>query len=104
MRILHFLPIFHKNLDVFFFNFPNIHGGNTLVIDNMPHKSMFNGLYNAIFFELFDNIHGEDQYLLGSIIPYLENLHSSEYDIPTFVEHNPFGRIKYINLNNPGLF
>jgi len=47
MRILHFLPIFHKNLDVFFSNFPNIHGGNTLVIDNMPHKSMFNNLYTA---------------------------------------------------------
>jgi hypothetical protein len=42
--------------------------------------------------------------LLGSIFLYLENLHSSGYDDPTFIEHNPFGRIICINLNNPRLF
>jgi hypothetical protein len=70
----------------------------------MPYKNMFNNLYSAIVFELFDNIHGEDQYLLGSIFPYLENLHSSKYGVPTFVEHNPFGRIRCTNPNNPRFF
>jgi hypothetical protein len=58
---------------------------------------MFNGPYNAIFLESFDGFCGEDQYLLGSVLPYLENLHLSGYGVPTFVEHNPFGRIKCIN-------
>jgi hypothetical protein len=35
--------------------------------------------------------------LLGFVLPYLENLHSFEYDVPTFVEHNPFSKIICIN-------
>jgi hypothetical protein len=62
---------------------------------------MFNGPYSAIFLESFNGIHGEDQYLLGSIILYVENLHSSRYGVPIFVERNPFGRIKCINPDNP---
>ncbi len=34
------------------------------------------------------------------ILPYLENLHSSEYGVPTFVKHNLFGRIKCIDRHN----
>jgi hypothetical protein len=49
-------------------------------------------------------IHGEDQYLLGSVFPYFEIFHSSKYNVPTFVEHNPFGRIRCIDHNNPGPF
>jgi hypothetical protein len=55
MRNQHFLldkldeQIFHKNLDIFFFIYPHIHISNTLFVDNTPYKSMFNGLYNAIF-------------------------------------------------------
>jgi hypothetical protein len=49
-----------------------IHVGNMLFIDNTPYKSVFNGLYGAIFLELFDNVRGEDRYLLGSIFLYLE--------------------------------
>jgi hypothetical protein len=70
----------------------------------MPYKSMFNNLYNAVFLESFDGLRGEDQYLLGFVFPYLENLHSFRYDVPTFVEHNPFGRNRYIDRDNPGLF
>jgi hypothetical protein len=51
--------------------------------------------------ESFDDICGEDWYLLGSILSYLENLHSSIYGVPIFVEHNFFGSIKCINLDNP---
>jgi hypothetical protein len=47
--------------------------------------------------ESFDGLFGEVQYLLEFILLYLENLHSSRYDVPTFVEHNSFGRIKGIN-------
>jgi hypothetical protein len=50
--------------------------------------------------ESFDNIHGEDRYLLGFVIPYMENLHLSKYGVPIFVKHNPFGRTKFINLDN----
>jgi hypothetical protein len=53
-------PIFHKNLDIYFFAYPNIHIGNTLLIDDTPYKCMFNGLYSAIFLESFDGHHGED--------------------------------------------
>ncbi len=103
MQNLHFLPIkldkpiFHKNLDVFFFTFIYIHIGNMLLVDDTPYKNMFNGLYNAIFLESFNDLHGEDRYLLGFVLPYLENLHSFEYDVPTFVEHNPFSKIICIN-------
>jgi hypothetical protein len=80
MQKLHFLldnlnkPIFHNNLDICFSTFPYTHTSNTLLIDYAPYKSVFNNLYNAIFFKSFDGFHGEDQCLLGSIIPYLENL------------------------------
>jgi len=90
-------PIFHKNLDIFFFTYSYIHTSNTLLVEDMPYKCMFNNLYNAIFLESFDNLCGEDQYLLGFIFPYLENLHSSGYVVPTFVEHNPFSRSSCID-------
>jgi hypothetical protein len=38
--------------------------------------------------------------LLGFVLFHLENLHSSGYGVPTFVEHNPFGRITYIDQDN----
>jgi len=107
---LHFLSdkldklIFHKNLDIFFSMFPYIHVGNTLLLDNTPYKSMFNCSYHAIFLELFNSFHGDNQYLLGFILPYLENLHLSRYGVLIFLEDNPFGRIKCINPNNPRLF
>jgi hypothetical protein len=93
-------PIFCKNLDVFFSMFPYTHVGNTLFVDDTPYNNMFNDMYSAIVLESFDNIHGEDRYLLRFVIPYMENLHLSKYGVPIFVEHNPFGRIKFINLDN----
>jgi hypothetical protein len=97
-------PIFHKNLDVFFSTYPYTHAGNMLLIDDNPYKSMFNGLYSAIFLESFDGHCGEDQYLLGYVLFYLENLHLFEYNVPTFVEHIPFGRIRCIDQDNLGIF
>jgi hypothetical protein len=103
MQNSHFLsnkldkPIFHKNLDVLFFAYPYTHGGNTLLVDNMPHKNIFIGPYNVIFLDSFDGHYGEDHYLLGFVFLYLENLHSFGYGVPTFVAHNPFGRIRCID-------
>jgi hypothetical protein len=89
-------PISHKNFDICFSTYPYIHANNTFV-DDTPYKNIFNGPYSAIFLESFDDLCGEDQYLLGSIFPYLENFHLFGYGVPTFVEHNPFGRINFIN-------
>jgi hypothetical protein len=97
-------PIFHKNIDVFFSTYPYIHVGNMLLVDNMPYESMLNGPYSAIFLESFDSLCGEDLYLLGFVLPHLENLHLFGYGVPTFVEHNPFGRITCIDRDNLGPF
>jgi len=61
-------PIFHKNLDVFLFIYLYTHIGNTLFVDNMPYKNMFNDSYSAIFLESFDSLHGKDQYLLRFVL------------------------------------
>jgi hypothetical protein len=42
-------PIFHKNLLEFLVQFLGTTFENTLLIDNMPHKSLFNPLFSAIF-------------------------------------------------------
>jgi hypothetical protein len=83
--------------------YPYTQVSNMLYVDDTLCKNMFNGPYNAIFLELFDNLCGEDQYLLGSVFLYLENLHSFGYGLPTFVENNPFGRIRCIKWDNPRL-
>jgi hypothetical protein len=52
----HFLPekpnklIFHKNLFNFFAQFASMTFENTLLIDDMLHKSLFNPPFSAIFF------------------------------------------------------
>ncbi len=79
------------------------HIGNTLFIDDTPYKIMFNRPYSAIFWD-FDDFRGEDHYLLKTIIPYLEFLHLFGYGVFTYVKHNPFGRIEYINCDDPKQF
>jgi hypothetical protein len=56
---------------------------NTLLIDDIPYKNMFNGPYNAIFLESFDSLRGEDHYVLGIVLFYLESLHFSGYGVST---------------------
>jgi len=86
MQTSHFLPNkpnkpnFYKNLNILFSKYPYNHFGNMLFIDDTPCKIMFNGLYSAIFLEFFDDLHGHNHYLLGTII-YLESLHSSRFDV-----------------------
>lgn len=92
-----------NNLDIFFSMYPYTYVGNTLLVNNAPYKSMFNELYNAIFLEFnFDDLHGEDNYLLGHVLPYLEFFHLSKYGVSTYVQHNPFCRIICINCNDLG--
>ncbi len=67
--------VFHKKLDVFFFKYSNVHGRNTLLIDNSLFKNFFNGPYNVVFVETFDSsIGNNNNYLLRAILPYLEAL------------------------------
>ncbi len=90
-------PNFHKNLNVFFSKYLYTHVGNMLFVDDTPCKIMFNGPYIGVLLEIFDGLCGHDNYLLGTILPYLESLHSSEYGVSTFVQHNPFNRIRCIS-------
>jgi hypothetical protein len=39
-------PILHKNLDNFFYMFLGTNYGNTLLVDDTPHKNMFNLLFS----------------------------------------------------------
>jgi len=65
MRNPHFLldkldePIFHKKFDIFFSTYPHTHVSNTLFVDDTPYKSMFNGLYSAIFWSCLMAIMGK---------------------------------------------
>jgi len=78
-----------KNLNIFFSRFLYIHAGNMLFVNDTPYKSMFNNSYNVTSLELFNCLHGDNQYLLGSILPYLEHLHLSIYDVPTLLKTIP---------------
>ncbi len=46
-------PIFHKNFLNFFVQFPGMTFENTLLVDDMLHKSLFNLPFNAIFLKHF---------------------------------------------------
>jgi hypothetical protein len=94
-------PIFHKNLKNFFHLFPNTTFENTLLVDDMPHKSMFNPPCNAIFFETFYGFHIDGNYLFCIIIPYLESLQSSGMWVYKFVGLNPFGNITDVPPGDP---
>ncbi len=61
------MPIFHKNINVFFLKFPNTHIGNTLFIDDTPYKYIFNDSCNAIFLELFKGACSDRDYLLSTM-------------------------------------
>ncbi len=61
-RNCHFLlekldkPVFHKSLKDFFHLFPRTTFENTLLVDDMPHKSMFNSPCSAIFLRHFTSL------------------------------------------------
>jgi hypothetical protein len=43
---------------------------NTLLVDDMFHKSLFNLPFSAIFFKMFDRLHNDSNYLLQTILPW----------------------------------
>ncbi len=83
-------PIFHKNLFDFFVQFPSMMFKNTLLIDYMLHKSLFNLPFSAIFFEMLYGSHTDTNYLLQTVFPYLVSLHSSKMKVYKFVKLNFF--------------
>ncbi len=66
---MHFLPsninkpVFHKNHNFFFFKYLETHAGNTLFIDDMLYKNIFNRPFSAIFVELFKGFGRVENYL-----------------------------------------
>jgi hypothetical protein len=48
--------------------YPYIHSNN-IIIDDMPYKSLFNGLFTGIFLKYFDSSYGDDHYFLMTILP-----------------------------------
>ncbi len=67
----------------------------------ISHKNFFNGPFNAIFVKTFENfVRDNNNYLLGVLLLYLEDLQSSRLSVPTFVEDNPFDSIRHINRND----
>ncbi len=76
----HFFPkkhVLHKNMNTFFGVFLGTNYENTLLIDDMLYKSLFNPPFNAIFLEMFYGSQANGDYLFGTIFPYLEALHFS---------------------------
>jgi hypothetical protein len=69
--------VFHKNLKHFFRLFSSTTFENTLLVDNMLHKNVFNPLYSAIFFKTFYRSHIDGNHLFDIVLLYLESLHFS---------------------------
>jgi hypothetical protein len=61
-------PVFHKNLNAFFSVFPSTNYENTLLIDDMPYKSLFNPPFDAIFFERFYGSQTDGEYLFKTVL------------------------------------
>jgi hypothetical protein len=93
--------VFHKNLKDFFWFFLGTTFENTLLVDDMLHKSMFSPLYSVIFFKTFYRSHTNINNLLHIVLLYLELLHFSGMRIYKFLELNPFGSITDVALGDP---
>jgi hypothetical protein len=64
-----------------------------LLVNYTPYKSLFNQPFKAIFLESFDNAHGDDHYLLGTILPW--NLFMSS----NMVFLHLYGTIPWVGIN-----
>jgi hypothetical protein len=65
-------PIFHNNLSFLFSKYSYAHVGNTLLVDDTPYTSLFNGSFNVICVETFEKSRRDDNYLLGTVFTYME--------------------------------
>ncbi len=103
----HFLPkkpnkhVFHKKLKDFFHLFPSMPFENTLLVDDMSHKNMFNPPCSAIFFKTFYRFHIDNNYLFYIVVSYLESLHSFGMWVYKFLELNLFDSITNMPPNDP---
>jgi hypothetical protein len=79
-----------------FWNF-STHVGNTLLVDDIPYKSIFNDSCGAIFLELFEGAGSDGDYLLSIVLPYLVSFHFFGFSVQIYLKHNPFGTIKNIS-------
>jgi hypothetical protein len=95
-RLPHDKLIYHTNLFYFFPWYPNIHLGNTLLVNNTPYRTYLNPSFNAIFVEFYEYAPKEDSYLTKTFLPYLKFIHNSGLNAPTFVELYPFNAIRSI--------
>ena len=66
---------------------------NTLLIDDSPQKSVLNENRNAIFLESWDRSQRGDNFLMGSLAPWLKHLHEDCQlgPLKEFVEANRIG-------------
>jgi hypothetical protein len=64
------MPIFHKSLFDFFIQFLNMTFENTLLVDDMPFRSLFNPPFSAMFFETFYRSNSDDNHLLEIFLPW----------------------------------
>jgi len=64
--------IYHKNHFDFFPKYYSVHLGNTLLVDDIIYKTCQNPPFNVIFIESYENMPKEDNYFLGTLLPYLD--------------------------------
>ncbi len=64
------------------------------MVDDTPYKTCQNPPFNVIFIESYEDMLEEENYLLGTFLPYLESFHYFGFNVPTFVENYPFGAIR----------
>ncbi len=88
--------IFFKDLSkrVFSIGAASFHNDNTLLIDDSPEKSVCNETGNAIFLESWSRSQRRDDVLMGTLAPWLRQLHSScaPGQLRQYVERNRIGR------------
>jgi hypothetical protein len=65
-----------------------------LLVHNTPYKTCQILLFNVIIIESYKDVPKEDNYFLGTLLPYLKLFHYFGFSVPTFVENCPFGATK----------
>ncbi len=83
-----------------FSKFLDTHAGHILLVDDTPYKYIFNDSCSLIFLESFEGVSSNGDYLLSTILAYLVSLHSSRFNVQTYLKHNLFGTIKSISWSD----
>jgi hypothetical protein len=94
-------PIFHNNLVDIFSIYLGICLGNILILDDNLSQACTKPPFNAtIFFKTIHNVAYENNYLLKTIFPYLENMYRCQFSTSIFIKLKPFGDIKSMNIHD----